>query len=59
MKKYAIFFASMVWVVSFLAVPAMVGAQTDVFGLQYGAATGLGQQDPRETAANIIKAASG
>ena len=59
MKKYAIFFASMVWVVSFLAVPAMVGAQTDVFGLQYGAATGLGQQDPRETAANIIKAALG
>lgn len=59
MKKYAIFFASLIWVVSFLAVPTMVGAQSDVFGLEYGAATGLGQQDPRETAANIIRAALG
>ena len=59
MKKMAVFLASLVWVVSFLAVPAMVGAQSDVFGLSYGEATGLGQQDPRETAANIIRAALG
>lgn len=59
MKKFTIFLASLIWMVSFFAAPAMVGAQTDVFGLNYGAATGLGQQDPRETAANIIKAALG
>lgn len=57
MKKIAVTFASFLLALSAFAVPAMVGAQTDVFGLQYGEATGLGNQDPRETAANIIRAA--
>jgi hypothetical protein len=59
MKKIAIFASSLILAASAFAVPAMVGAQTDVFGLQYGEATGLGNQDPRETAANIIRAALG
>lgn len=59
MKKFAIAFASFLMVASAIAAPAIVSAQTDVFGLQYGEATGLGNQDPRETAANIIKAALG
>ncbi len=57
MKKIAVTFASLLLALSAFAVPAMVGAQTDVFGLQYGEATGLGNQDPRETAANIIRSA--
>jgi hypothetical protein len=57
MKKATMFLASLVLSVGLFAVPALVGAQTDVFGVNYGAATGLGQQDPRETIANVIKIA--
>ena len=57
MKKIAVFLASLIWAVSLVAVPALVGAQTDIFGVNYGATTGLGQQDPRETVANIIRIA--
>lgn len=57
MKKIGLFLASVALSVSFFAVPAMVGAQTDIFGVNYGAATGLGQQDPRETIANVIRIA--
>lgn len=57
MKKIAVFLASLIWAVSLVAVPAVVGAQTDIFGVNYGATTGLGQQDPRETVANIIRIA--
>jgi len=59
MKKIAIFLASMLWVLSFMAVPAMVGAQSDIFGIEYGSETGLGEQDPRQTAARIIRAGLG
>lgn len=57
MKKATMFLASLVLSVGMFAVPALVGAQTDIFGVNYGAATGLGQQDPRETIANVIKIA--
>ncbi len=57
MKKIGLFLASVALSVSLFAVPAMVGAQTDIFGVNYGAATGLGQQDPRETIANVIRIA--
>ncbi|MBI4121964.1 MAG: hypothetical protein HY461_01395 [Parcubacteria group bacterium] len=57
MKKVAVFLASLIWAVSLVAIPAVVGAQTDIFGINYGASTGLPQQDPRETVANIIKIA--
>ncbi len=57
MKKIAVFLASLIWAVSLVAVPAVVGAQTDLLGVNYGASTGLGQQDPRETVANIIRIA--
>ncbi len=57
MKKIAVTFASFLLVLSAFAVPAVVGAQTDVFGLDYAGGTGLGNQDPRETAANIIRSA--
>lgn len=57
MKKIAVFVASLIWAVSLVAVPTLVGAQTDIFGVNYGATTGLGQQDPRETVANIIRVA--
>ena len=59
MKKLAILVASFALAFSAIALPAAVGAQTDVFGLQYGESTGLGNQDPRETAANIIRAGLG
>lgn len=57
MKK-SLLLASIMSIALFV-LPVAVGAQTDVFGLQYGAATGLGEQDPRETAANIIRAGLG
>lgn len=57
MKKATMFLASLVLSVGMFAVPALVGAQTDIFGVNYGAATGLGQQDPRETVANVIRIA--
>jgi hypothetical protein len=57
MKKLAVFVTSLIWAVSLVAVPTLVGAQTDIFGVNYGASTGLGQQDPRETVANIIQIA--
>jgi hypothetical protein len=59
MKKFAILLASFALAFSAIALPAAVGAQSDVFGLQYGESTGLGNQDPRETAANIIRAGLG
>lgn len=59
MKKFAIMFASILFALSAFALPVAVGAQTDVFGLKYGESTGLGNQDPRETAAAIIRAALG
>lgn len=59
MKKIIITLLSLLWATSLVAVPAMVGAQTDVFGLDYGSSTGLGRQDPRETAANVIRVALG
>jgi len=57
MKKIGLFLASVALSVSLFAVPAMVGAQTDIFGVNYGASTGLGQQDPRETISNVIRIA--
>lgn len=57
MKKATMFLASLLMTVGLFAVPAMVGAQSDIFGVNYGASTGLGQQDPRETVANVIKIA--
>lgn len=59
MQKFAIMFASLLLAASAFMVPALVSAQTDVFGIGYGEATGLGSQDPRETAANIIRSALG
>jgi hypothetical protein len=60
MKKIAILFASLLWAGTMFAVPTMVGAQgSDIFGLSYGEETGLGQQDPRQTAARIIRAGLG
>lgn len=59
MKKIAIFIASLLWATSLFAVPTMVGAQSDPFGLEFGQETGLGQQDPRTTAARIIRAGLG
>ena len=59
MKKIAIFFATLLCAVSFVAAPAMVGAQSDIFGIEYGSETGLGQQDPRQTAARVIRAGLG
>jgi len=57
-KKLTTLLFSLLTVASLFAFPAMVGAQ-DPFGLNYGGATGLGQQDPRETAARIIRAGLG
>ena len=57
MKKLAIAFASILCAMSIMAVPALVGAQADIFGIDYGAETGLGEQDPRESAARVIRAA--
>lgn len=59
MKKIAIAFASLALAFSAIALPAAVGAQTDVFGLKPVESTGLGNQDPRETAANIIRVGLG
>ena len=57
MKKAIVFLASLSLSLSMLALPALTSAQTDVFGVNYGAATGLGQQDPRQTVANVIRIA--
>ncbi len=57
MKKIGLFLSSLALSMSFVALPAIVSAQTDVFGVNYGASTGLGQQDPRETIANVIRIA--
>lgn len=57
MKKLGLFLSSVALSASFVALPAIVSAQSDIFGVNYGASTGLGQQDPRETIANVIRIA--
>ena len=59
MKKIAIFIASLFWATTLFAAPALVSAQSDPFGLDFGQETGLGQQDPRQTAARIIRSGLG
>ena len=59
MKKLIILMASLLWAASVFALPTMVGAQADIFGIDYGAETGLGQQDPRQTAARVIRSGLG
>ena len=56
MKKFLVFAASLLWMVAAFALPTAVGAQADLFGIDYGRDTGLGQQDPRQTAALVIRA---
>jgi len=50
-------------VLSVLLVPAVAGAQAQItsqdLGIQYGSATGLGNQDVRTTVARIIRTAMG
>lgn len=50
-------------VLSVLLVPAVAGAQAQItsqdLGIQYGSATGLGNQDVRITVARIIRTAMG
>lgn len=58
LKKLAISASGLALTLSLAAIPHIVGAQgaaNDPFGVNYGAGTGLGLRDPRETAANIIK----
>ncbi|MCB9798954.1 hypothetical protein H6758_04485 [Candidatus Nomurabacteria bacterium] len=53
--KVAIFGFAVLFVFSFFDVSAVFAQQPDVFGTGYGAQTGLGQTDIRETIARIIR----
>lgn len=55
-KKILIGFLSLALLFAIAFAPKMVGAQSnDIFGINYGKDTGLGQTDPRQTVALIIR----
>lgn len=59
MKKVAIFFASIMMLSAVYVLPAMAQTNTDPFGISYGANTGLGNADPRDIIANVIRVGMG
>ncbi len=54
-KALSTFLLSAVLALNLLAVPALVGAQGDPFGINYQKNIGLGAQDPRDTIAFVIR----
>ncbi|TSC56481.1 MAG: hypothetical protein G01um101418_312 [Parcubacteria group bacterium Gr01-1014_18] len=55
MKKLGVGIMSVIMSLNMLAVPVAVGAAEDVFGINFQKNTGLGQRDPRETIAALIR----